>query len=96
MNTVTPTESKTEVSKKRRQLRGVVVCNKSDKTVSVRIERRVRHPLYEKIIRRHSKVQAHDEHNRCQVGDIITLEETPRFSKTKSWLVIEQPSGENK
>lgn len=72
----------------KRQLRGVVVCDKADKTVRVRIERLVRHPLYEKIIRRHSHVQAHDADNGCKTGDVVTLEESPRFSKTKSWRVL--------
>ena len=79
--------------RKRRQLRGVVVCDKAHKTVRVRVERRVRHPLYEKIIRRHRNVQAHDEHNRCKAGDMVTLEETPRVSKTKSWRVVEEAGG---
>ena len=84
---------KTVPTRKKRQLRGVVVCDKADKTVRVRIERRVRHPLYEKIIRRHRNVQAHDEHNRCKVGDMIVLEESPRFSKTKSWKVLDSNGG---
>ena len=79
----------TAAVKKKRQLRGVVVCDKADKTVRVRVERRVRHPLYEKIIRRHRNVQAHDEHNRCKTGDVVVLEESPRFSKTKAWRVVE-------
>ncbi len=76
--------------KKKRQLQGVVVANRSDKTVRIRIERRVKHPLYGKIMRVHSHVQAHDEANRCQLGDRIVVEETPRFSKTKSWIVVEE------
>ena len=80
--------------KSRRQLRGLVVCDKADKTVRVRVERLVRHPLYEKIIRRHRDVQAHDADNRCKVGDIVTLEESPRFSKTKSWRVLPSAAGE--
>lgn len=76
--------------KRKRQLRGVVVCNKADKTARVRIERRVRHPLYEKIIRRTSHVQAHDAENQCIVGEQVVLEESPRFSKTKAWVVVQQ------
>lgn len=80
--------------KKKRQLRGVVVGNSSEKTVRIRVERRVKHPLYEKIIRVHSHVQAHDEDNSCQLGERVLVEETPRFSKTKSWLVIDEKSVE--
>ncbi|WOV91667.1 MAG: 30S ribosomal protein S17 [Candidatus Zeuxoniibacter abyssi] len=71
------------------RIRGLVVGNRSDKTVRVKIERRVRHPLYGKIMRRHRNVQAHDAENVCQMGDQVVLEETPRFSKTKSWRVVE-------
>lgn len=78
---------------KRRRLRGVVVCDKADKTVRVRIERRVRHPLYGKIIRRHRNVHAHDEYNHYKIGNVVTLEETPRFSKTKFWRVVEEFGG---
>ena len=63
------------------RIRGLVVGNRSDKTVRVKIERRVRHPLYGKIMRRHRNVQAHDAENVCQMGDQVVLEETPRFSK---------------
>lgn len=83
MTTTTDTEKTT-----RRRLRGVVVCDKADKTVRVRIERRVKHKLYEKIIRRRRNVQAHDGDNSCRVGDEVVLEESPRFSKTKAWRVI--------
>lgn len=74
---------------RKRRLRGVVVCDRASKTVRVRIERRVRHPLYEKIIRRHRNVCAHDEHDKYRVGDVIVVEESPRFSKTKAWVVVD-------
>lgn len=93
MSSEMSSDKQTAETGKRRQLRGMVVCNKADKTVRVRIERRVRHPLYEKIMRRHGNVQAHDEENRCQVGDMVTVEEAPRFSKTKAWRVVEAGEG---
>lgn len=83
------TASSSVAEKKKRRLRGVVVCDKADKTVRVRIERRVRHPLYEKIIRRHRNVQAHDENNAFKEGDAVVIEEMPRFSKTKAWRVLD-------
>ena len=78
---------------KRRRLVGVVVCDKADKTVRVRTERRVRHPLHEKIIRRRDNLQAHDADNGCRVGDTVVVEESARYSKTKAWCVVERRSG---
>lgn len=74
----------------KRRLSGVVVCDKADKTVRIHTDRRVRHPLYEKIIRRRGSVAAHDAGNVCRVGDKVIVEETPRYSKTKSWRVVER------
>lgn len=71
-----------------RTMSGTVVSNKMDKTVVVRIERRVQHPLYGKIIRRSSKVHAHDENNECEIGDIVTVREVAPISKTKTWKLI--------
>lgn len=73
-----------------RRLRGVVVGAKAMKTARVRIERRVEHKLYGKVLRRARDLQAHDENNACQVGDHVVIEESPRFSKTKAWRVIER------
>ncbi|MGI9306930.1 MAG: 30S ribosomal protein S17 [Gammaproteobacteria bacterium] len=82
---------KTEnAAKHKRRLRGVVVGARADKTARVRITRQIRHPLYEKTVRRRGSVQAHDEENACQIGDAVVLEETPRVSKTKSWRVVER------
>ena len=69
----------------RRELAGVVLSNKADKTITVRIERRVKHPVYGKFIRRSTKLAAHDEHNDCKEGDLVTIIETRPISKTKSW-----------
>ena len=74
----------------RRKVReGVVVSDKMDKTVVVQIEDRVKHPLYGKVMRRTSKLKAHDEHNACGVGDRVLLMETRPLSATKRWRVVE-------
>lgn len=64
---------------------GTVVSNKMDKTITVLVERRIKHPLYGKYIKRSKKVHAHDEENQCQEGDLVTIEETRPISKSKSW-----------
>ena len=88
--------SETAAVKNKRRLRGVVVGARADKTARVRVTRQIKHPLYEKIIRRHGHVQAHDEDNACQTGDAVVLEETPRKSKTKSWRVVERAPGKER
>lgn len=70
-----------------RTLIGKVVSDSRDKTVSVLIERRVKHPLYGKIIKKFTKYQAHDESNQYKVGDVVVIVETKPISKTKSWAV---------
>ena len=67
---------------------GRVVSNKMDKTITVVIERQVRHPLYGKFIRRRTKLHAHDENNDCGEGDLVMIQETRPVSKTKAWKVI--------
>jgi small subunit ribosomal protein S17 len=74
----------------RRKVRvGVVVSDGMDKTVVVRIDRQVRHPLYGKTVRRSSKLAAHDEENDAHVGDTVRITETRPVSKTKRWRVVE-------
>lgn len=68
---------------------GKVVSNKMDKTVTVRLERHLKHPLYGKYIRRSSKVHAHDENNECNEGDTVRIVPDRPLSKTKSWKVVE-------
>ena len=68
-----------------RTLSGAVVSDRMDKTITVRVERSVKHPVYGKILRRRSKIHAHDEHNECRVGDLVTIVETRPISKIKSW-----------
>ncbi len=72
----------------KRVLRGVVVSNKGDKSIVVRVERRVRHPVYKKIIRRSSKVMAHDPENRCKEGDLVRIQECRPLSKNKRWELL--------
>jgi small subunit ribosomal protein S17 len=72
----------------RRVLSGVVVSDKMDKTVVVRVERRFTHPMYKKIIRRSKKYSAHDESNKHKVGDVVTIRECRPISKNKCWEVI--------
>ena len=72
-----------------RVLTGKVVSNSRDKTIAVLIERRVRHPIYKKYIKRSTKVHAHDEKNECSLGDVVRVSESKPFSKTKNWALIE-------
>lgn len=72
----------------RRVLEGKVVSNKTDKTVTVLVERKVRDALYGKIIRRSAKYAAHDETNQWNVGDLVSIEECRPLSKTKTWKVV--------
>ncbi len=72
----------------RRVLQGVVVSDKMDKTVTVKVERRVKHPLYKKVIRRSKKYAAHDEGNACKVGDLVNIRECRPLSKRKTWEVV--------
>ena len=71
-----------------RSLTGKVVSNKMDKTVSVMVERQVKHPLYKKYIRLSTKLLAHDEANECGEGDMVTIEECRPLSKHKSWRLL--------
>ena len=72
-----------------RTLQGRVVSDKMDKTITVKIERRVKHPVYGKYITRSSKVHAHDEDNQCRIGDLVTVAESRPLSRTKTWKLVE-------
>ena len=72
----------------RRVLRGVVVSDKMDKTITVKVERRIMHPLYKKFIRKSKKYAAHDGENRCKTGDTVDIKECRPISKRKSWEVV--------
>ncbi|MCF3629410.1 30S ribosomal protein S17 [Thalassospiraceae bacterium LMO-SO8] len=74
----------------KRTLQGVVVSDKMDKTVTVQVERRFKHPLYKKFIKRTKKYAAHDENNACKVGDQVQIRETRPISKRKTWEVVSE------
>ena len=77
-----------EVEKSARTVTGKVVSDKMDKTITVLVERRVRHPIYGKYITRSSKLHAHDEKNECKIGDVVTVYETRPLSRTKTWALL--------
>ena len=77
-----------EVEKSARTLSGRVISDKMDKSVTVLIERRVKHPVYGKIVNKSTKIKAHDEENQCRAGDQVTIAETRPLSKTKSWTLV--------
>ncbi|MFC4290924.1 30S ribosomal protein S17 [Sphingorhabdus arenilitoris] len=74
----------------KRILTGTVVSDKNDKTIVVKVERKVKHPLYGKIIRRSKKYHAHDEANEFKAGETVRIEETRPISKNKTWKVLER------
>jgi small subunit ribosomal protein S17 len=80
---------KTQVRGERKVREGLVVSDKMDKTIVVELEDRVKHPLYAKVIRRTSKVKAHDEANTAGIGDRVRLMETRPLSATKRWRLVE-------
>ena len=80
-------EASAEVGSRRR-LTGRVVSDKMDKTVTVLVERKVKHPLYGKYVSRSQKYHAHDEKNEYHPGDVVTIEECRPLSRTKSWMVV--------
>jgi len=79
----------TEQQKNARTVSGKVVSDKMDKTITVLVERRVKHPIYGKYVKRSTKVKAHDESNQCRLGDVVTISESRPLSKTKSWALVE-------
>ena len=72
----------------KRVLQGVVVSDKNDKTVVVKVERRYSHPLLQKTVRQSKKYKAHDENNQFKVGDTVSIEESKPISKDKRWVVV--------
>ena len=77
----------------KRVLQGIVVSDASDKTVIVRVERRVMHPVYKKFLTHSKKYAAHDEHNKFHTGDTVQIEESRPISKRKHWVVLGRPAG---
>jgi small subunit ribosomal protein S17 len=79
----------TETKQKlRRTVTGKVVSSKGDKTIVVMVERKVKHPVYGKFLRRSTKLTAHDETNQCREGDVVTVEECRPLSKRKTWMLV--------
>ncbi len=76
-----------ESSAAKRTVSGVVTSDRMDKTITVRVEKKVRHPVYGKVITRSTKLHAHDEGNQGRVGDVVTIEECRPISKTKAWTL---------
>jgi len=73
----------------KRTLIGTVVSNVRDKTIAVLVERKVRHKIYKKYIKRSIKVHAHDEKNKCLLGDVVRISESKPFSKSKNWTLLD-------
>ncbi len=73
----------------RKSRTGVVTSNKMTKTITVEVERRVKHPIYGKFVKKTSKVHAHDDKDECSIGDIVKIMETRPLSKTKRWRLVE-------
>jgi small subunit ribosomal protein S17 len=76
-------------NKVQRSVQGNVLSARADKSITVLIERQVKHPLYKKIVRRSTKLHSHDEQNECNEGDTVIIEECRPLSKTKSWRLVE-------
>lgn len=78
-----------EQSNTQRTIMGVVVSNKMDKTIVVQVERKVKHPLYGKYMRRFSKMYAHDAENACRPGDVVLIQQSRPLSRLKRWTLVE-------
>jgi small subunit ribosomal protein S17 len=79
----------TDKSQSKRTVVGKVISNKMNKTIVVQVERKVKHPLYGKYVKRFTKMYAHDESNACQMGDIVIIKQCRPLSKTKRWSIVE-------
>lgn len=84
-----PVVEQTENGAKARTISGRVVSDKMNKTITVLIERRVKHPIYGKYVSKSTKLKAHDENNECKIGDLVTISESRPLSKTKSWRLVQ-------
>lgn len=83
------TNNKNNVRNLRKVRTGIVLSNKMDKTITVAVERKIKHPIYGKFLKKNVKFHAHDEKNECQIGDAVKIMETRPLSKTKTWRLIE-------
>lgn len=90
MSTNTPEGQNTEgqVRNQRKLMRGTVISNKMQKTLVVQVDRKVRHPIYEKFVSKKTKLYAHDENNEAAIGDIVELTQTRPLSKLKAWRLV--------
>ena len=82
------TDLQENLKQRARTVTGKVISNRMDKSITVRIDRRVTHPVYGKIIKRSTKIHAHDANNECSIGDEVTIKEVRPISKTKSWSLV--------
>ena len=89
MEANTATETTRVVRKLRKTRVGVVSSNKMDKTIVIKVERKVKHPLYGKFLKKTTSFHAHDEQNECSIGDTVRIMETRPMSKTKRWRLVE-------
>ena len=89
MSEATKTEATTISRNLRKTKIGVVTSNKMDKSISVKVERKVKHPLYGKFVKKSTKFHAHDDKNECSIGDTVKIMETRPISKTKRWRLVE-------
>lgn len=78
-----------EIRNLRKERTGIVVSNKMEKSITVTIERKIKHPMYGKFVKKTSKFVAHDEKNECNVGDVVRIMETRPLSKRKCWRLVE-------
>jgi len=83
-------ETTNQIERNLRKTRvGVVSSNKMDKTITVKVERKIKHPLYGKFLKKSTSFHAHDEKNECSIGDIVKIMESRPLSKTKNWRLVE-------
>ena len=85
----TTTETATETRNLRKIKTGVVTSNKMTKTITVAVERKVKHPIYGKFVKKTNRFHAHDEKDECSIGDVVRIMETRPLSKTKRWRLVE-------
>ena len=89
-NNTTPSTEAEKLDRNLRKVRvGVVSSNKMDKTITVKVERKVKHPIYGKFVKKTTGFHAHDEKNECSIGDIVKIMESRPMSKTKRWRLVE-------
>ena len=82
------TDLQENLKQRTRTVTGKVISNRMDKSITVLIDRRITHPVYGKIIKRSTKIHAHDANNECSIGDEVTIKEVRPISKTKSWSLV--------